>query len=184
MTVKGKTDINSSLFQDINYSFSVQTHKKIRSKLLTSRSKGLRICCNSSDVHLKLIATSFQTVLTSVWTVFVSVWTVLAPFERFLHPFERFLPPFERFLHPFKRLLHLFANYNAHSKNKYQHRSNGFNIHSWHTLYNCSRYQNNFSQYYVLTRQALAKESILVEKTISEQKHWRLLSREKIRSCC
>ena len=39
---------------------------------------------------------------------------------------------------------------------------------------------SNFSQYYVLTRQALAKESILDEKTITEQKKTGAISREKI----
>ena len=77
VTVKGKTDINGYPFQDVNCSLSVRTHIKIRSTRSTSRSNGLRIRLNDSDIHSKLIATSVRTDLASVRTVLSSVGTVL-----------------------------------------------------------------------------------------------------------
>ena len=97
VTVKGKTDTNGYPFQEVNPSLSVRTPKKIRSKSSTSRSNGLPIRSNGSDIHSKLLQHPFE-------------WFSL-PFERFLHLFERFSHPFERFLHLFERFSHPFERF-------------------------------------------------------------------------
>ena len=98
---------------------------------------------------IQMVLASIQMVLASVRTVLSSVRTVLAFVRTVVVSVRQLECPFEEQISiAFKQFQHPFLTYN-----------------------NCSRYQNNFSQYYVLTRQALAKESILVEKTITEQKH-------------
>ena len=81
VTVKGKTDANSYLFERVNHSLSVCHPFECLKKSIQSIQQTVRTVCTSvwnMLASVRSIATSVRMVLTSVWMISTSVQTVFS----------------------------------------------------------------------------------------------------------
>lgn len=88
--MKGKTDINSYLFKQVNHSLSIHHPFKCLKKSIQSVRQTIQMVCISIGNTLasfQSIATSVRTVFASVCKLEVSVQRIAPPIQTVWHPF-------------------------------------------------------------------------------------------------